>query len=99
MLDVGAGPGTASWAAAEAFPSLQRFALLDANSTLAAAPRRLISPPAARGLAGIDYRHGEARALLAEAAPADLAVASYMIGEIVPTERRTLRRSHVGENP
>jgi ribosomal protein RSM22 (predicted rRNA methylase) len=36
LLDVGAGPGTASWAAAESFPSLQSFALLDANSALRA---------------------------------------------------------------
>src|ERR1700759_2807703 len=31
LLDVGAGPGTTSWAAAQAFPSLTSFALLDAN--------------------------------------------------------------------
>src|SRR2546425_7545903 len=36
LLDIGAGPGTATWAAAEAFPSLRRFALLDANSALRA---------------------------------------------------------------
>src|SRR6267142_1214607 len=30
LLDVGAGPGTATWAAAEAFPSLRDFSLLDA---------------------------------------------------------------------
>src|SRR6201996_7483304 len=34
LLDVGAGPGTATWAAAEAWPSLQDFTLLDANATL-----------------------------------------------------------------
>ena len=34
LLDVGAGPGTASWAAAEAFSSLQDFTLLDANDAL-----------------------------------------------------------------
>ena len=34
LLDIGAGPGTAAWAAAEAFPSLQNFALLDTNSAL-----------------------------------------------------------------
>src|SRR3954447_10295301 len=28
LLDIGAGPGTASWAVAEAFPSLQNFVLL-----------------------------------------------------------------------
>src|ERR1700757_4274566 len=36
LLDVGAGPGTASWAAAEAFSSLNGFTLLDANSALRA---------------------------------------------------------------
>src|SRR5260370_34771750 len=34
LLDVGAGPGTATWAAAEAFSSLQSFKLVDANSAL-----------------------------------------------------------------
>src|SRR5258705_2839135 len=34
LLDIGAGPGTATWAAAEAFPSLRDFALLDANDAL-----------------------------------------------------------------
>src|ERR1700722_5943352 len=36
LLDVGAGPGTATWAAAEAFSSLKEFTLLDANSALRA---------------------------------------------------------------
>src|SRR6202000_576533 len=34
LLDVGAGPGTASFAAAAAFASLKSFTLLDANSAL-----------------------------------------------------------------
>src|SRR5213596_2680756 len=34
LLDIGAGPGTATWAAAEAFSSLQDFTLLDANDAL-----------------------------------------------------------------
>ena len=36
LLDVGAGPGTASWAAAEAFSSLRSCTLLDANAALRA---------------------------------------------------------------
>src|ERR1700733_10355643 len=35
-LEVGARPGTSRWAAAEAFSSLQDFALLDANNALRA---------------------------------------------------------------
>src|SRR5258707_11897011 len=36
LLDIGAGPGTATWAAAAAFPSLTSLALLDSNSALRA---------------------------------------------------------------
>src|SRR5215471_11707442 len=36
LLDVGAGPGTATWAAAEAFRSIQSFALMDDNMALRA---------------------------------------------------------------
>ncbi|HEV7635315.1 MAG TPA: small ribosomal subunit Rsm22 family protein [Bradyrhizobium sp.] len=88
LLDVGAGPGTASWAAAEAFPSLQRFALLDANSAL----RALALDLAGRSsrLRDIDYRRGQARATLADAEAADLVVASYVIGEVGDSERGAL---------
>src|SRR6202035_3045392 len=86
LLDVGAGPGTASWAAAEAFSSLQDFVLLDANRALRALALDLASGGAR--FRDIKYRHGDARAALADAPPADLVIASYMIGEIAETERR-----------
>jgi ribosomal protein RSM22 (predicted rRNA methylase) len=88
LLDVGAGPGTATWAAAEAFPSLQRFALLDANDAL-----RTLALDVARNstrLRQINYGRGEAHAALANADAAELIVASYMIGEISDAERRAL---------
>jgi ribosomal protein RSM22 (predicted rRNA methylase) len=88
LLDIGAGPGTASWAAAEAFPSLQSFALLDANSALRALALDLAGRSAR--LREFDYRHGQARAALADAEAAELVVASYMIGEIAEAERRAL---------
>jgi len=87
MLDVGAGPGTATWAAAAAFPSLQTFALLDANDAL-----RTLALGLARDsprLGNLGYARGDARARLAGAEPADLVVASYVIGEISNGERRT----------
>jgi ribosomal protein RSM22 (predicted rRNA methylase) len=88
LLDVGAGPGTATWAAAEAFSSLQSFALLDANSTL-----RSLALDLGRGstrLSDLKYERGEARAALANAEAADLVVASYMIGEISEQEQGAL---------
>jgi len=78
LLDVGAGPGTASFAAAEAFSSLATFTLLDANPVL-----RLLALDLARaGGRELKYGLGEARALIPKAEPADLVVASYLIGEL-----------------
>jgi ribosomal protein RSM22 (predicted rRNA methylase) len=88
LLDVGAGPGTATWAAAEAFSSLQSFTLLDANSALRALALDLGSGSAR--LRGMAYRRGEARAELAAAEATDLVVASYMIAEIDGAEQNAL---------
>jgi len=88
LLDVGAGPGTAAWAAAEAFLSLQDFTLLDTNSALRALALDLASGSAR--LHGMTYARGEARAALADAEPADLVVASYVIGELDDGKRTAL---------
>ena len=88
LLDVGAGPGTASWAAAEAFPSLQDFKLLDANVALRALALDLVHDSSR--LRDASYERGEARAALAKAETADLVIASYMIGEIGDAEQKAL---------
>jgi ribosomal protein RSM22 (predicted rRNA methylase) len=88
LLDVGAGPGTASWAAAETFSSLQSCALLDNNAALRSLALDL-APNTAR-LGSIGYRHADASAALAEEEPAELVVASYVIGEVGELERRAL---------
>ena len=88
LLDIGAGPGTASWAAAKAFPMLASFALLDANPALRALALQLAAESSR--LAAASYRLGQARALLANAESADLVIASYLIGELGESERRDL---------
>jgi ribosomal protein RSM22 (predicted rRNA methylase) len=88
LLDVGAGPGTATWAAAEAFSSLQSFTLLDANGALRALALDLGSR--SLRLRDMKYQRGEARAALADTEAADLVVASYMIAEMRDAERRAL---------
>jgi ribosomal protein RSM22 (predicted rRNA methylase) len=88
LLDIGAGPGTAAWAAAAAFPSLTSFALLDANSALRALALDLGGD--STRLRKMTHRHGEARAALADSEAADLVIASYMVGEISDAERTTV---------
>jgi ribosomal protein RSM22 (predicted rRNA methylase) len=88
LLDVGAGPGTASWAAAEAFSSLRSFVLLDDNAAL-----RTLAFDLAQGsarLGDMTYGKGKARGVLPQSGAADLVVASYMIGELGDSERTEL---------
>src|SRR5260370_16757182 len=84
LLDIGAGPGTASWAASEAFSSLQDFTLLDANDALRKLALDLVSD--SFRLRAVKYERGEARHALVKAEAADLVVASYMIGQISATQ-------------
>jgi ribosomal protein RSM22 (predicted rRNA methylase) len=88
LLDIGAGPGTASWAAAEAFSTLQDFTLLDANDALRKLALDLVSE--SFRLRDLHYERGEARASLIKAEAADLVIASYMIGEISAAEQSAL---------
>lgn len=86
LLDVGAGPGTAMWAAQAAWPSLEHILLLERDARMIALGRRL----AARAHAPILRRARWQRAdLLApwEAAEHDLVIAAYLLNE-VPEERR-----------
>jgi len=81
LLDVGAGPATATWAAAQAFESLNAFAALDSNPALRALALDLVADTR---LAAMDYSYGEASVGLRDAHPSDLVVASYVIGELNP---------------
>ncbi|MBH5400296.1 SAM-dependent methyltransferase [Bradyrhizobium sp. CNPSo 4010] len=95
VLDVGAGPGTASWAAAEAFPSLRDFTLLDSNSTLSRLALELARD--STRLAECRYLPGDASGNLTEVSPADLVVASYVIGELGEHDQRKLTEAMWGK--
>ncbi len=88
LLDIGAGPGTATWAAAETFPSLADFTSIDANAALRTLALDLFGKSSR--LAGVRYTAGDARAALAGTEAADLVIASYLIGEMDDAERAAL---------
>jgi ribosomal protein RSM22 (predicted rRNA methylase) len=88
LLDVGAGPGTATWAAAETFSSLADFESVDANAALRSLALDLFGKSSR--LSAIRYAQGDARAALADAEAADLVIASYLIGEMNDAERVAL---------
>lgn len=88
LLDVGAGPGTATWAAAEIFSSLDTFNLLDANTALRALAMDLAAE--SHRLSALRYQQGDAAQLIANAEPADLIIASYVINELGDAARDAL---------
>jgi ribosomal protein RSM22 (predicted rRNA methylase) len=85
LLDLGAGPGTAMWAACELFPSIKKITLIEQDSSLANFGQRLIHN------SNIDS-HGikEAKWIIdnletIDSFPShDVVILSYSIGELPP---------------
>lgn len=71
LLDVGAGPGVATWAAVDAWPSLEQLTLVEAEPEMIAAGRELM--PAGTW---VQTDASAARG------PAELVIASYVLGEL-----------------
>ena len=81
LLDLGAGTGSAAWAAAEKFDSLRQFTLIEQDRGLIELGRRLAEQSEALRLA--DWRAANLRTL-AEFEQHDLVICSYSLGEIEP---------------
>lgn len=81
LLDAGSGPGTASWAALQAWPHIGAVTWLDASAPFLDLARRLSAdaPPALREA---EARRGDLTA--ASYPAADLVLASYALAEIAP---------------
>jgi ribosomal protein RSM22 (predicted rRNA methylase) len=78
LLDVGAGPGTASWAAQDLWPSIDRATLIDRNSPLLAIARRM----AAQTPLATDFVLSDLQSALRDVAAADLVIAGYALTEV-----------------
>lgn len=87
LLDVGAGPGTALWAAHDCWPAIADAVLLEASAAMRAAGERLGHPtPDAR----ITWKSGDALVALAGLAPRDLVILAYVLDELEPALRGRL---------
>lgn len=78
VLDLGAGPGTATWAALEVFPEIERATLVEHDSDLIAIGKRLASSQSEIALKWLPRN-------IAENDPFeqhDLVVVSYALGEL-----------------
>jgi ribosomal protein RSM22 (predicted rRNA methylase) len=87
LLDVGAGPGTALWAAADCWNGLADVLLIEGSDTIRAWGERLA---AAAGPARIVWRSGDIRNGIDDSAPRDLVTLAYVLDEIAPERRAAL---------
>jgi len=86
LLDIGAGPGTALWAAQSVWPGLQSATLVEASASIRAVGQKLA---AASGLARIDWKDVDIRrGGIGDAA--DIVTLAYVLDELEPGERAKL---------
>lgn len=82
LLDAGAGPGTASWAAVEVWPRLGAVAMLEPHAGAAELARDLARASSSPALAAARIDRAHLPEALTEQPAADLVVASYVLGEL-----------------
>lgn len=89
ILDLGSGPGTAVFAAAEVFPSLRHAQLIDSSDAWLRLGRRLAADSSHTALAAAQWTRYD---LCAEVAltPRELVVLSYSLGELPPPAAQSL---------
>lgn len=88
-LDIGAGPATALWAAADCWPGLADAVLVEASPAFRACAQRLAAEQlAARGrVPRLSWRIADVAREAIDCPPCDLVSAAYVLGELVPPAR------------
>jgi ribosomal protein RSM22 (predicted rRNA methylase) len=81
LLDIGAGPGTALWAAAHAWPDIERATMLEASAAARSTGQKLADGAIA---ASTDWLAGDATIDLPGLKPADLVTLAYVLDELPP---------------
>ncbi len=88
LLDLGAGPGTAAWAAMEQFPSLERITLVERDAELMRLGKALA---AGNGFEEAHWIAADLRSYAPE--PHDVVVLSYALGELSAADARRVLAS------
>jgi ribosomal protein RSM22 (predicted rRNA methylase) len=86
LLDVGAGPGTVMWAAADLWPGMEAATLVEASPAIRALGEKLA---AGSSVARISWRAADLRGELPETQH-DLVTLAYVLDELAPKDRGAL---------
>lgn len=81
LIDLGAGPGTVLWAAADAWPSIARADLVEGSTAMRAAGAALTEHA---GVASIAWHALDVARDIPRLEPADLVTVGYVLNELTP---------------
>jgi ribosomal protein RSM22 (predicted rRNA methylase) len=87
LLDIGAGPGTALWAAQSVWPDLQSATLVETSPAIRAVGQKLAT---ASGLPQITWADADIRRSALNASGADVVTLAYVLDELDPADRKRL---------
>jgi ribosomal protein RSM22 (predicted rRNA methylase) len=87
MLDAGAGPGTATWAAAQYWDSLRDALLIEASPVIRVIGERLLRPLAFDHAVWLSARLDS---VLSDLPPRDLVLIAYVLDELPPAAREPM---------
>ncbi len=88
LLDVGAGPGTAIWAAVETWMSLEELTLIERDQRMIQFGQRLALRSETSAIRAASWKLQNVLADWTESSH-DIVVASYLLGELPPPSRRS----------
>jgi ribosomal protein RSM22 (predicted rRNA methylase) len=86
ILDLGAGPGTASWAATEAWPAIESIAQIDSNNPLLNLGRRFAESSPSHALRNAHRVAADLAHEPESGQPVDLVLVSYTLAEFGPAK-------------
>jgi ribosomal protein RSM22 (predicted rRNA methylase) len=90
-LDLGAGTGSAAWAAASVWPSITSANLVERSEAMIRVGRDVRSAAAAASVAPWDWQRADITT--AEPVPHDLVTVAYALGELDPPDRLVVART------
>ncbi len=85
LTDIGAGPGTASWAAMAMWPALGQVSMVDSSAVFLDMARKLAAKSPSNALANAETKLGDVTRL-SDVPSSDLVIASYALAELNPVK-------------
>lgn len=89
LLDLGAGPGTAMWAACSHFQDINSITLIEKDSALSSIGKQLARHSEYEAMQKADWIEGDLEKI-EELPPHDLVILSYSIGELSPEKMESI---------